>query len=70
MTRSEAVKRSLEQWMDGIEPARDAFDLADATLVWLAQVEGSRRLLTVDRRDFDMLRTLDGQPFERLWVQP
>jgi hypothetical protein len=27
VSRSEAVKRSLEQWLDGFEPAPDAFDL-------------------------------------------
>jgi predicted nucleic acid-binding protein len=45
-------------------------DLADATLVWLAGVEGTRQVLTTDRRDFDMLRTADGKAFERLWVSP
>ncbi len=27
VSRSEAVKRSLEQWLDSFEPATDAFDL-------------------------------------------
>jgi predicted transcriptional regulator len=27
VSRSEAVKRSLEQWLDGFEPAPDAFEL-------------------------------------------
>lgn len=45
-------------------------DLADATLVWLAEAEGTQRVLTTDRRDFDMLRTASGQSFERLWVRP
>ncbi|WP_200236901.1 type II toxin-antitoxin system VapC family toxin [Thiohalocapsa halophila] len=50
--------------------AEHDIDLADATLVWLAGVEGTRQVLTTDRRDFDMLRTADGQAFERLWVRP
>jgi predicted nucleic acid-binding protein len=45
-------------------------DLADATLVWLADVEGTQRVLTTDRRDFDILRTASGRCFERLWVSP
>jgi predicted nucleic acid-binding protein len=45
-------------------------DLADATLVWLAEAEGTQRVLTTDRRDFDMLRTASGRSFDRLWVSP
>ncbi|AUB83272.1 type II toxin-antitoxin system VapC family toxin [Candidatus Thiodictyon syntrophicum] len=45
-------------------------DLADACLVWLAGIERSNRILTTDRRDFDMLRTPDGRPFERIWLSP
>jgi uncharacterized protein len=50
--------------------AEHNIDLADATLVWLAEAEGTQRVLTTDRRDFDMLRTASGQAFERLWVRP
>lgn len=50
--------------------AEHNIDLADATLVWLAEAEGTRQVLTTDRRDFDMLRTARGQSFERLWVRP
>jgi predicted nucleic acid-binding protein len=45
-------------------------DLADACLVWLAGKEGCNQILTTDRRDFDILRTPSGQPFERIWVKP
>lgn len=45
-------------------------DLADACLAWLAGMEGSNRILTTDRRDFDMLRTSDGRRFERIWLSP
>lgn len=50
--------------------AEHNIDLADATLAWLAEVERTQRVLTTDRRDFDMLRTASGQSFERLWVRP
>jgi len=43
-------------------------DLADACLVWLAGREKTNRVLTTDRRDFDIYRTPDGKPFERLSV--
>ena len=43
-------------------------DLADACLVWLAGEVGTHRILTTDRRDFDIYRTPDGKPFERLWL--
>ncbi|WIM06780.1 MAG: PIN domain-containing protein [Candidatus Nitricoxidivorans perseverans] len=39
-------------------------DLADATLVWLAQDCGSRRILTVDDADFSVYRTKSGKAFE------
>lgn len=45
-------------------------DLADACLVWLAGKEDCNQILTTDRRDFDILRMPDGQPFERIWVKP
>lgn len=50
--------------------AEHNIDLADATLVWLAEAEGTRQVLTTDRSDFDMLRTARGHSFERLWVRP
>jgi predicted nucleic acid-binding protein len=50
--------------------AEHNIDLADATLVWLAEAESTQRVLTTDRRDFDMLRTASGQSFERVWVRP
>jgi predicted nucleic acid-binding protein len=50
--------------------AEHNIDLADATLVWLADAEGTQRVLTTDRRDCDMLRTASGQAFEWLWVRP
>lgn len=39
-------------------------DFADATLVWLAQEIGSRRILTVDDADFSVYRTKPGKGFD------
>jgi predicted nucleic acid-binding protein len=39
-------------------------DMADASLVWLAEKSGLRRLLTVDRADFSILRLKSGKRFE------
>jgi uncharacterized protein len=41
-------------------------DLADATLVLLAEWLGHGRILSVDRRDFGAFRWKNRQPFENL----
>jgi uncharacterized protein len=41
-------------------------DLADASLVLLAEQLGHGRILTVDRRDFSVYRWHNNQPFENL----
>lgn len=38
-------------------------DLADATLVRVAEREGIRRVFTLDRRDFSVYRSGRGRPF-------
>jgi uncharacterized protein len=43
-------------------------DLADATLVLLAEWLGHGRILSVDRRDFGAFRWKNRQPFENLLV--
>lgn len=43
-----------------------AVGLTDASLVVLADRYRTRRILTLDRRHFSVLRGLDGQPFELL----
>jgi predicted nucleic acid-binding protein len=43
-------------------------DLADATLVLLAEWLGHGRILSVDRRDFGTYRWKDRRPFENLLV--
>jgi len=39
-------------------------DFADASLVWLADQTGLRRILTVDVADFSTLRLKNGKRFE------
>jgi uncharacterized protein len=41
-------------------------DLADASLVVLAENLGHGRILTVDRRDFSVYRWQNDRPFENL----
>jgi predicted nucleic acid-binding protein len=41
-------------------------DLADATLVLLAEWLGHGRILSVDRRDFGAIRWQNRHPFENL----
>jgi len=38
--------------------------VTDASIVGLAKQYRTNRVLTLDRRHFDMLRTLDGKPFD------
>lgn len=46
--------------------AEHAIGATDASLVVLAQREGTRRIATLDRRYFTVLRALDGTTFEIL----
>jgi predicted nucleic acid-binding protein len=52
--------------------ARDAnhadldLGLADASVIAAAERKGVRRILTVDLRDFRVVRALDGKPFSLL----
>ena len=39
-------------------------DFADAALVWLANESGARAILTVDRRDFEVLRLRGNRRFD------
>jgi predicted nucleic acid-binding protein len=48
------------------EPPRTEMDLADASLVWLAEETGVTRIMTTDRRDFARYRLADGRAFEIL----
>lgn len=44
--------------------ADQEIDFVDAALVWLANETGARRILTLDRTDFEMLRLKGGKRFE------
>jgi predicted nucleic acid-binding protein len=39
-------------------------DFADATLVLLSEEAGTNRIITLDRRGFEIFRTRKGKPFE------
>jgi uncharacterized protein len=57
----------LDRMTDLIERYADLpMDLADASLVVLAEQIGHGRILTVDRRDFSVYRWQNNQPFENL----
>jgi uncharacterized protein len=57
----------LDRMADLIEQYADLpMDLADASLVVLAEQLGHGRILTVDRRDFSIYRWQNNQPFENL----
>ena len=45
---------------------RTEMDLADASLVWLAEETGVTRIMTLDVRDFSRYRLSDGRAFEIL----
>lgn len=45
---------------------RSEMDLADASLVWLAEQTGVTRVMTLDVRDFSRYRLADGRGFEIL----
>ena len=55
----------MAPWMQAYsEPPRSLMDLADASLVWLANDTGVARILTIDHRDFLRYRLPDGSAFE------
>jgi uncharacterized protein len=57
----------LDRMVNLIERYADLpMDLADASLVLLAEQLGHGRILTVDRRDFSVYRWCNNQPFENL----
>jgi len=50
--------------------ADQEIDLAGAALIWLANETGVRRILTVDRTDFEIFRLKGGKRFELIdWFQ-
>jgi uncharacterized protein len=58
---------TMTEWMRAYTQApRTQMDLADASLVCLAEETGVNRIMTTDRRDFSRYRLSDGRPFEIL----
>ena len=62
----EGLDELVELMVRWTQRPRSEMDLADASLVWLAQKEGVHRILTEDRRDFYRYRLPDGRAFEIL----
>jgi predicted nucleic acid-binding protein len=54
------LDRLLRQYRDR------PMDLADASLVLLAEHTGLTEILTIDRADFDIYRLADGRSFEQV----
>lgn len=52
--------RTIEKYAD------QDIDFTDAALVWLAEENGLRRILTVDRSDFSLFRLKGGKRFDVL----
>lgn len=48
------------------KPPRTEMDLADASLVWMAQDTNTLQVMTMDVRDFSRYRLPDGRSFEIL----
>lgn len=46
--------------------AKRDMDFADASLVWLGEIEKTLDILTLDRADFAVYRTASGKPFTNL----
>jgi uncharacterized protein len=55
-----AVARMMEKYVDR------PMDLADASLVWVANHIGVRNVVTTDRGDFAIYRAAHGKPFRNL----
>jgi hypothetical protein len=45
-------------------------NLADASLIWLAESLGVMDILTIDRRDFGIYRTLRGKALRNVLFEP
>jgi predicted nucleic acid-binding protein len=55
-----------EQMLRYTQQPRMRMDLADASLLWLAQQSGVTTILTLDVRDFSRYRLADGRGFDIL----
>jgi uncharacterized protein len=56
---------SMIDWIERYSERRE-MDFADASLVWLAQETGCRRIMTTDVRDFTRYRLAGGKRFDIL----
>jgi uncharacterized protein len=54
---------SMADWIEQYSERRE-MDFADASLVWLANRSGSRRIMTTDVRDFSRYRLAGSKAFE------
>jgi uncharacterized protein len=62
----ESLEAMVELMRRYTEAPRTQMDLADASLVWLANDTGVVRIMTLDQRDFSRYRLADGRSFEIL----
>ena len=60
------LPKMVEYMQTYTEPGKSLADLADVSLVWLAQKLDCTHILTEDRRDFLRYRMSDGRAFEIL----
>ncbi|MBK7049542.1 MAG: PIN domain-containing protein [Rhodoferax sp.] len=60
------LPKMVEYMQSYTEPGKSLADLADVSLVWLAQKLDCTHILTEDRRDFLRYRLPDGRGFEIL----
>ncbi len=56
---------AMTEWIERYSERRE-MDFADASLVWLAQTTGCRRIMTTDVRDFNRYRVAGTKKFEIL----
>lgn len=62
----EALEDMVPTMLSYTDRPRSEMDLADATLVWLANDTGVLNVMTTDVRDFSRYRLADGRAFEIL----
>lgn len=64
--QQEALAEMVKLMSKYTERPRSEMDLADASLVWLANDTGVTQIMTTDVRDFSRYRLPDGRAFEVL----
>ena len=62
----EAIEEMVYAMVRYTDPPRTEMDLADASLLWLAEDTGVLTVMTLDVRDFSRYRLADGRAFEIL----